>query len=156
MLYALLATLLFTATIGESPAPSPNGWRHHAPQQVPDFKKDPWTSFRVAQTFVHQKMPWGIASFYIRQDRKAMGMELALAWDAHNAVYKIWSEGDNISYQSLLTPSGWTTPVRGDKMNFTVHPDAERTQIVGVVLQLYQKTPEQVVASETFSRPSGP
>lgn len=157
MISTILVALWLTATATEPHVPPivPKQPPIQA-QDVPNFRDTKaWIPFRAhaGENFIvhsHAGIRWGIAYFYTRSDYREMGIELAFSWAPETPIYKIWGRTDEVPYQTLLQKSGWTTPIRGNKMAFTLNLDMDRKRVLDATLMLYLHNAEEPVVSEMF------
>lgn len=130
--------------------------RVETPTGVPDFRdRSVWTPLKDG-TFINLEdgVPWSISYLYVRFDDSATGKETAFLWDIDTPVHKIWGRPEKEQYQSLLQKSGWTPPIKGDKMEPILRVDwSVGGKAVGATLLVYDGDSHRPFAWETFHHP---
>ena len=146
-----LSLLMVAAIWGNAPAkPPPRG------VLALDCSDGSWALIKTEKTFL-QGLAWGIMKVHVKiVPPAALGcVTVSLLWENKRPIYQTW--GTHIEqHQSLRLDNGWTPPVRGSKMQYTLVID-RRERIVSVTLALYDGEESDIQAvSKAYANPMIP
>ncbi|MBI2053556.1 MAG: hypothetical protein HYT41_02315 [Candidatus Sungbacteria bacterium] len=106
---------------------------------VADFADGTWVRVGQDEVNIANGIVWSVQRHYRHSaDMGVTGVEFFLPWDSENSVYRIWGNV-LLHYQSIrIIGKGWTRPVRGGDLEFTLQPDETTGHVASLVLMIYE------------------